>query len=194
MGRKLKTLGNWVLCGWNAEESGTRNDADESEVPDALVTKTLPRLPEGPLEEVEARVLASPKRKKGRVKDSYHLGRTLGTGGFAAVMMATEKKTGQRFACKIMSLPAKDALLDEDTMSREEVLKEVEIVSRTNHRNILALKEFFLSKTKVYLITELLEGGQLLDALLSRTDRHYTEADAKLIMKQLLEGLAYLHE
>lgn len=32
---------------------------------------------------------------------------------------------------------------------REEVLKEIEIVSKTNHPNILSLKEFFLSKTKV---------------------------------------------
>ncbi|CAD7704054.1 unnamed protein product [Ostreobium quekettii] len=199
MGRRLRALGNWVLCGWGASNVDKPN-ADNKDakmqdvVPDALVTTTLPRLPAGPPEDVEARMLKSPKRKKGRVKDYYHLGRTLGTGGFAAVMLATEKSTGQKYACKIMSLPGKDALLDDETMSREEVLKEVEIVSKTHHHNILALKEFFLSKTKVYLITELLEGGQLLDALLARTDRHYTEADAKIVVKQLLEGLHYLHE
>lgn len=47
---------------------------------------------------------------------------------------------------------------------------------------------------QAYLITELLEGGQLLDALLARPQHHYTEADARIVVKQVLAGLAYLHE
>ena len=38
--------------------------------------------------------------------------------GFAAVMLATHKASGEKWACKIMSLPAKDALLGEDEVSR----------------------------------------------------------------------------
>ena len=44
---------------------------------------------------------------------------------------------------------------------------------------------------QVYLITELLTGGELLDAVLERGN--YSEADAFICFKQLVEGVAYLH-
>lgn len=44
---------------------------------------------------------------------------------------------------------------------------------------------------QVYLITELLEGGELLDAVLEQGS--YSEADARVCFKQLLNGISYLH-
>jgi len=43
----------------------------------------------------------------------------------------------------------------------------------------------------VYLITELLLGGELLDAVLARGS--YSEADARSCAVQLLRGIEYLH-
>ena len=43
----------------------------------------------------------------------------------------------------------------------------------------------------MYLITELLHGGELLDAVLQRGS--YNEADARLCFAQLLRGIDYLH-
>ena len=48
-----------------------------------------------------------------------------------------------------------------------------------------------LATAQVYLITELLTGGELLDAVLEKG--HYSEADARLCFHKLLEGLSYLH-
>jgi len=45
--------------------------------------------------------------------------------------------------------------------------------------------------TQVYLITELLTGGELLDAVLQRGS--YNEADARNCFVQLLRGIEYLH-
>ena len=44
---------------------------------------------------------------------------------------------------------------------------------------------------QVYLITELLHGGELLDAVLQRGS--YNEADARTCFAQLLRGIEYLH-
>jgi serine/threonine protein kinase len=44
---------------------------------------------------------------------------------------------------------------------------------------------------QVYLIMELLTGGELLDAVLEKGS--YSEADARLCFIQLLRGMAYLH-
>ena len=43
----------------------------------------------------------------------------------------------------------------------------------------------------MFLITELLTGGELLDAVLKRGT--YNEAEARLCFVQLLKGIAYLH-
>lgn len=44
----------------------------------------------------------------------------------------------------------------------------------------------------MYIITELLLGGELLEAVVEKGS--YSEADAKQCFKQVLEGLRYLHE
>ena len=48
-----------------------------------------------------------------------------------------------------------------------------------------------VSRWQVYLITELLTGGELLDSLLQRGS--YNEADARGCFVQLLRGIEYLH-
>ena len=48
-----------------------------------------------------------------------------------------------------------------------------------------------LLAAQVYLITELLHGGELLDAVLQRGS--YNEQDARICFAQLLKGIDYLH-
>jgi len=90
---------------------------------------------------------------------------------------------------------------------RTEVFQEIEIASCANHRNIVSVREFFISDRKVEqtrpkggptlfkvsLIMDFMEGGMVLDSLLSRRNGRYTEDDARGVMKQVLEGLEYLH-
>ncbi|GMH39142.1 hypothetical protein BSKO_07040 [Bryopsis sp. KO-2023] len=140
----------------------------------------------------ESRVYLSSKyRRDGNARDFYKIGRTLGTGAFAVVKLCTERGTNQQYACKIMNLPQHGEEVDESENSREDVFKEIEILCALGHKNVMCLKEFFLDTTKVFLITELLTGGEVLDAVLERGT--YSEADAKLCFIQLLEGISYLH-
>jgi len=74
---------------------------------------------------------------------------------------------------------------------REDIFKEIDILVGMNHENVIFLKEYFEEGNKVYLITELLTGGELLDAVLERGS--YNEADARLSFVQLLRGIQYLH-
>lgn len=74
---------------------------------------------------------------------------------------------------------------------REDIFKEIDILVGMNHENVIFLKEYFEEGNKVYLITELLTGGELLDAVLERGS--YNEADARLSFVQLLRGIEYLH-
>lgn len=70
-------------------------------------------------------------------------------------------------------------------------LQEIDILAQCDHPNVMFLKEYFEESNKIYLITELLTGGELLDAVLEKGN--YAERDAKACMKQLLRGIEYLH-
>lgn len=143
-------------------------------------------------ETIEARLKTSPKWKRGAtVRDVYKIGKTLGTGGFAVVKLVTHRKSLEQFACKIMCLPDAEAEIGENENSRADVFREIEILCGMEHENVMCMKEFYTEKDRVYLITELLTGGELLDAVVERGI--YSEADACLCFKQLVSGIAYLH-
>ncbi|KAL0043658.1 hypothetical protein WJX79_011123 [Trebouxia sp. C0005] len=130
-------------------------------------------------------------RKDAKVRDVYKFGKTLGTGGFAVVKLATDRHTGEEYAVKIMALPEPNAKAGDNENTREDIFKEIDILVGMNHENVIFLKEYFEEGNKVYLITELLTGGELLDAVLERGS--YNEADARLSFVQLLRGIEYLH-
>eukprot|EP01025_Chloroclados_australasicus_P018255 TRINITY_DN1946_c0_g2_i2.p1 TRINITY_DN1946_c0_g2~~TRINITY_DN1946_c0_g2_i2.p1 ORF type:complete len:675 (-),score=121.75 TRINITY_DN1946_c0_g2_i2:1748-3772(-) len=144
-------------------------------------------------EEVRLTQQIEPKlRTDARVRDCYKLGRTLGTGGFAVVKLAVDKITGEEYACKIMALPPVGVRVGEDENSREDIFKEIDILCGLEHENVVYLKEYFEENNKVYLITELLLGGELLEAVIERGT--YSEADARTCFVQLLRGIRYLHQ
>eukprot|EP00210_Caulerpa_lentillifera_P006126 g5853.t1 len=141
---------------------------------------------------VEERIKHSKKYRQNKpVREVYKFGRTLGTGGFSVVKLVTERSTSIQYACKIMLLPDVDRVVEEYENSRNDIFKEIEILCRTEHENVLYLKEFFIEGNKVYLITELLTGGELLEAVLEHGN--YSEADARSCFRQVLKGIAYLH-
>jgi len=147
-----------------------------------------------------SRETATHLRTDATVREVYKIGRTLGTGGFSVVKLATERSTGGVWACKIMTLPKAGKNTGDGESTREDILKEVEILMSLSHPNIIYLKEYFEETGRVYVIMEYLGGGELLDALLNKEksadglEAHYSEADARLIFKQLIAGVKYLHD
>lgn len=105
--------------------------------------------------------------------------------------LATDRSSGEEYAVKIMALPEPNAKAGDNENTREDIFKEIDILVGMNHENVIFLKEYFEEGNKVYLITELLTGGELLDAVLERGS--YNEADARLSFVQLLRGIEYLH-
>lgn len=162
------------------------------EMPAETIPPPIAMLPTANSEDVEKRMRNSGKRRTDcKVRDAYKIGKTLGSGGFAVVKLAISRTDNEQYACKIMNLPPAGVEVGENENSRADIFKEIEILCGLEHKNVLYLKEFFEDENKVYLITELLTGGELLDAVLERGQ--YSEADARLCFVQLLEGIAYLH-
>lgn len=71
---------------------------------------------------------------------------------------------------------------------------EFQILSRLKHRNIVGAVEIFKDyfKNEVYQVMEFVEGHEILDTVASMGC--YDEADAQFIYRQILEGIAYMHQ
>ncbi|KAL4442683.1 hypothetical protein ABPG77_006677 [Micractinium sp. CCAP 211/92] len=125
------------------------------------------------------------------IRDVYKMGKTIGTGGFSVVKLATDRHTGEQWACKVMSLPPPGKQYNENESSRADIFKEIDILLSLEHPNIVLMKEYFEENNKVYLIMEMLSGGELLDAVLDKG--HYSEADARSCFLQIIKAVQYLH-
>ncbi|KAJ6294777.1 hypothetical protein OIU76_022789 [Salix suchowensis] len=121
----------------------------------------------------------------------YELGKELGRGHFGHTCWAKGKKgevKGQPVAVKIISKAKMTTAL-----SIEDVRREVKILKAlSGHSNTIKFYDAFEDENNVYVVMELCEGGELLDRILSRGGR-YTEEDAKTIVVQILNVVAYCH-
>mmetsp|Transcript_25956 Transcript_25956/g.28860 ORF Transcript_25956/g.28860 Transcript_25956/m.28860 type:complete len:354 (-) Transcript_25956:1066-2127(-) len=119
------------------------------------------------------------------IEQDYDIGPEIGRGGFSTVRKATNKKTKQDFAVKVID---KQAIVDDIKLLK----REVDIMKRVEHKNILKLHEIYESDTTVYIVMELIDGDELFDRIVDRG--YYSEKNAVVIIKQLLEAVKYLHD
>ncbi|KAJ7965276.1 CDPK-related kinase [Quillaja saponaria] len=121
----------------------------------------------------------------------YELGREVGRGHFGHTCWAKAKKgelKGQAVAVKIISKAKMTTAI-----AIEDVRREVKILKAlSGHRNLIKFYDALEDANNVYIVMELCEGGELLDRILSRGGR-YTEEDAKAIVVQILNVVAFCH-
>ncbi|XP_034940146.1 calcium/calmodulin-dependent protein kinase type 1-like isoform X5 [Chelonus insularis] len=124
--------------------------------------------------------------KMSSVDEKYILKELLGTGAFSEVRLAESKeKPGQMYAVKIIDKKALKG--KEDSLENE-----IRVLRRLTHPNIVQLLETFEDKHKVYLVMELVTGGELFDRIVEKGS--YTEKDASGLIRQVLEAVDYMHE
>uniref|UniRef100_A0A672H2S0 Serine/threonine-protein kinase DCLK2 n=1 Tax=Salarias fasciatus TaxID=181472 RepID=A0A672H2S0_SALFA len=118
------------------------------------------------------------------IAERYKVGRTLGDGNFAVVRECVERSTGREYALKIIS---KHKCRGKEHM----IQSEVSILRRVKHPNIVLLIEEMDTSNELYLVMELVKGGDLFDAITS--SNKYTEADASCMLFNLASAIKYLH-
>ncbi|KAJ3446536.1 cbl-interacting protein kinase 32 [Anaeramoeba flamelloides] len=116
----------------------------------------------------------------------YEIGDTLGEGAFGKVKQAKNSETGEFVAIKIMN---KEKILKEN-MS-DQIKKEISIMKMINHKHVVKLIDVLVSKTRIYLVIELLTGGELFYKIAN--NGKFSEKVARFYFQQLITGLEFVH-
>nr|XP_046252888.1 death-associated protein kinase 2a isoform X2 [Scatophagus argus] len=124
-----------------------------------------------------------------KVEDFYEIGEELGSGQFAIVKQCREKSSGRQFAAKFIK--KRQSMASSRGVRREEIEREVDILQQIQHPNIVTLHDVYENRTDVVLILELVSGGELFDFLAQKES--LSEEEATQFIKQILEGVNYLH-
>lgn len=109
----------------------------------------------------------------------------VGEGTYGVVYKARNRETNELVALKCIKME------NEKEGFPITAMREIKVLQKLHHKNVVALKEIITSKDLVYLVIEYMEHD--LTGLLGRPDIDFSEQVIKCYMKQLLEGIAYLH-
>ncbi|XP_040175167.1 serine/threonine-protein kinase PLK4-like isoform X1 [Anopheles arabiensis] len=125
--------------------------------------------------------------KFGEKIEEYEVGEILGKGGFGCVYKARCLISGNSVAIKMIDKHAMHA-----SGMANRVRQEVAIHSKLKHPSILEMYTFFEDFNFVYLVLELAENGELQQYLKQRI-QPFSEFEAAMILRKVVDGLFYLH-
>uniref|UniRef100_A0A8C7XX11 non-specific serine/threonine protein kinase n=1 Tax=Oryzias sinensis TaxID=183150 RepID=A0A8C7XX11_9TELE len=109
----------------------------------------------------------------------------LGDGAFGKVFKAQNKQNGTLAAAKVIDTKSEDEL--------EDYMVEIDILASCDHPHIVKLLDAFYFEAKLWILIEFCAGGAV-DAIMLELERPLTEPQIRVVCKQTLEALVYLHE
>uniref|UniRef100_A0A3Q1APS3 Serine/threonine-protein kinase DCLK2 n=1 Tax=Amphiprion ocellaris TaxID=80972 RepID=A0A3Q1APS3_AMPOC len=115
------------------------------------------------------------------ILEKYKIGKVIGDGNFAVVKECVERwvrRVQSDWKCLMHS-------------GEHLIENEVAVLRRVKHPNIIMLIEEVDTPSDLYLVMELVKGGDLFDAITSSAK--YTERDASIMVYNLAGALKYLH-
>ncbi|CAL1689713.1 unnamed protein product [Lasius platythorax] len=115
------------------------------------------------------------------ITDEYEFKHEIGKGSYSVVYLAIHIASKMEYAVKVIE------------KSKRDPTEEIEILLRYGrHPHIVTLRAVHEDDKRVYLVLELLRGGELLDRLLQR--RNFTEREAAEVIHTITNVVHYLHE
>ena len=118
---------------------------------------------------------------------NYILGETIGEGAFGKVKKATHLLTNEKVAVKILNKQR----MQELSGDVNKIQKEINILKKLRHKNIIQLYEIMESKANLFLIIEFCPKGELFDYIVKR--KKLSEFTACKLFQHLIDGVDYLH-
>ncbi|KAM9302528.1 myosin light chain kinase family member 4 [Morus bassanus] len=165
----------------NEDEAGQSHDQEAPEGRCKGCGKDDSRTPPAPFDH---RIVSA---KRVGISSYYNVSENeiLGGGRFGQVHKCEEKATGLKLAAKIIKAKG--------PKQKDEVKNEINVMNQLNHVNLIQLYDAFESKNDIVLVMEYVEGGELFDRIIDE-NCNLTEMDTILFIKQICEGIQYMHQ
>ena len=133
-------------------------------------------------------------RNKDNKISHYEIGKVIGKGAYATVKICKNKITQEKFAMKIY-----EKKILNDNIKKKCILREIEILKKLNHPNIVKLYDTIISDKNILLIQELVNGISLRDFYNKeiRNQKNISEKKYKIltiIFKQIFSAFDYIHK
>ncbi|XP_067271965.1 myosin light chain kinase, smooth muscle isoform X2 [Pseudorasbora parva] len=120
-----------------------------------------------------------------KLSDHYNVLEKLGVGKFGQVFRLTHKETGRECAGKIYK--------GRRTKEREAARKEIELMNFLHHPKLVQCLAAYDNKTEMVMVMEYVAGGELFERIVDDSFEH-TEVSSVGYMRQILEGVQYMHQ
>lgn len=120
------------------------------------------------------------------IEEEYCIGLELGRGRFSVVKECVHKASGKHFAVKV---------IDKSTIEQEDkslLRTEIAVLKLVNHPNIIHMEGLYESRQYIYIVMEMLKGGELFERIVGRP--RFSEEECCKVIRPLLESVAYLHD
>lgn len=119
--------------------------------------------------------------KRNSVTDEYELREEIGRGSFSVCRLCVHRTSRQEYAVKVID------------KSKRDCQEEIEILLRYGqHPNIITLRDVYEDERSVYLVMELMRGGELVDRIIGL--KVFSEREAAAVLNTLVGAIQYLHQ
>lgn len=112
----------------------------------------------------------------------------MGQGAYAVVKEGVHKSTAESLAIKVYD---KYKLID--IQRKRSVIREIKILKKLFHENIVQLHDAIDTQRVLYLVMENVEGPSLQQYLKNQPNRKLSERDAARIFSELMSSIEYIH-
>lgn len=127
------------------------------------------------------------RNESSHIAGLYDFEGTIGQGHFAVVKLARHIFSGEKVAIKVID---KNKL---DEISREHLFQEVKCMKLVQHPNVVRLYEVIDTTSKLYLILELGDGGDMYDYIMKHSNG-LSEQKSKNYFRQIVRAIKYCHD
>lgn len=122
----------------------------------------------------------------------YEVLNVIGMGSTSQCRRVRERATRREFACKIID---KSKVSDAYSPLLEQYENEIEVLMKLQqikqHANIIHLEDVYVTPTTIYMVMELMSGGELFDYVVERGT--LSEEEASAMVRKVTSAVAHMH-
>ena len=118
----------------------------------------------------------------------FNIIKELGTGSYGRVLLVQHNKTLAQYALKAL-----DKRLLNNIEEKNQFLREVEIMYKVHHPNVVKLYGHFEDNTYCYLLMEYIEGGELFSYIPQNGNQKASTKQIASIIKDVISAIYYMH-